>query len=147
MEKEITLTKEMYELEQQHKERRDKELLLKLSIKREEMRELVEQESRMVYNKIKKERYQWGNKTGKYLARLLKKKKTANYIEKVQTITGEVVYKKIEIAKTFQNYYGKLYSINKKDTPDEVKQKHEKSKAFLNEICLNKIPEDKNFVT
>lgn len=45
----------MYELEQQHKKRRDKELLLKLSIKREEMRELVEQESRTVYNKIKKE--------------------------------------------------------------------------------------------
>lgn len=77
------------------------------------------------------------------MARLLKKKKTANYIEKVQTIIGEVVYKTIEIAKTFQSYYGKLYSINKKDTPDEVKQKREKSKAFLNEICLNKIPEDK----
>lgn len=44
-ENKIALTKEIYELEQQKKKRRDKELLLKLSIKREVMRELVEQES------------------------------------------------------------------------------------------------------
>lgn len=60
------------------------------------MRDLIEQETRTAYNQIKKERYQWGNKSGKYLARLLKKEKTANYIEKIQTSFGELVYKTVE---------------------------------------------------
>lgn len=49
--------------------------MLKLSRKREEMRELIEQETRMMYNKVKKVRYLYGNKPGRYLAQALAKKK------------------------------------------------------------------------
>lgn len=45
----IALTKEIYDLKQQHKITRDRELLLKLSGKREAMRDLIEQET---YNLI-----------------------------------------------------------------------------------------------
>lgn len=45
-----------------------------LTCKREVLKDIVEQETRSTNNKIKKERYLWGNKTGKSLARLLKKK-------------------------------------------------------------------------
>lgn len=66
----------------------------------------MEQETRKIFNRIKKERYQWGNKTGKYLAKIFKKKKTANYIEKIQNSTGEMVYITTKIAGVFQKYYG-----------------------------------------
>ena len=70
-----TLIKEIHKLEQQHKHDRTKEILLNLNIKREELREQIEQETRSMFNQVKKERYLWDNKPGKHLANLLKKKK------------------------------------------------------------------------
>lgn len=52
------------------------------------MRDLLEQEARAVYNLIKKERYVGGNKPGKFLAKILKKNKITNYIEKIKTKKG-----------------------------------------------------------
>lgn len=127
-------------MEQQHKKTGEREMKLVITTKREEMKDLVEQETRTAYNRIKKERYQWGNKTGKYLAKLLKKKTTVNYLEEIQTSTGAMVHTTAEIARTFQDYYGKLYSINQQDKIGTIKVK---TKAFLDEVSLNKIPEEK----
>lgn len=52
-------------------------------------------------------------------------------------------YRTREIAKIFQDYYGRLYSINKKITTEEADKKREKTKAFLKDIGLNKLAEDK----
>lgn len=69
------LEQRKFTLEQLHKNKNDSETLLKLSRKREEMRELIEQETRMMYNRVKKERYLYGNKPGRHLAQALAKKK------------------------------------------------------------------------
>lgn len=70
------LIKEIYDLEQRHEKYRgrDQELYQALVLKRDELKDLMEQETRRVFSRISKERYQWGNKVSKHLARMLKKK-------------------------------------------------------------------------
>lgn len=77
------------------------------------------------------------------MAKLQKNKITLNYLEKIKTSTGAMVHNTAKIARTFQDYYGKLYSINQQDTPGTIKERNVKTKAFLEEVCLSKIPEDK----
>lgn len=112
-------------------------MLLILYCKREAMRDLVEQETRATYNLIKKERYLGGNKPGKFLTKVLKKKKTANCIEKIKTTVGDMRYRTREIAKIFQNYYGELYFINKKNTPVETEKKTGENKSFPKRYRIN----------
>lgn len=68
---------------------------------------------------MKKELYQWGDMSAKYLAKMLKKKAGSNFIENIQTGKGEKVYSTPDIAQVSQDYYGKLYSIAQKDTPQQ----------------------------
>lgn len=75
------LLKEIQELEQQHKISGEGEVL-RLQRRREEMRVLIEHETRQMYNLVKKDRYINGNKPGKLLARALKKKKKRLIISK-----------------------------------------------------------------
>ena len=43
--------------------------------KRNELKDLLDQETRRDLNLIARERYLWGNKTNKHLARMVQKKK------------------------------------------------------------------------
>lgn len=133
----LALQKEIKDLEQQHKKTRDGEVLARLFRKREVMRVLIEQETRKLYNLVKKERYLGGNRSGKFLAKVLRKKKNTNYIDKIETRTGDIRYKNKDITLTF----GGLYAINKNDTQEGREQKREKIKNYLKDIGLAKITE------
>lgn len=98
----------------------------------------------MAYNRIKSERYLGGNKIGKSLARILKKKTALNYIEKIQSSIGTTVYNTSNIARTFQECYTKLYAINQNESTEQIRERKVKTREFLNEIGLNKIMEDKS---
>lgn len=65
------LSREIHDLEQQHKTLGKREVWMSLQRSREEMRNLMEQETRKMYNLVKKDRYIYGSKA---LARALKKK-------------------------------------------------------------------------
>lgn len=67
----------------------------------------------------------------------------SNFIENIQTGKGEKVYTTPDFAQVFQDYYEKLYSITRKDTPDKVKKRLDNTKVFLNELGLEKIPLNK----
>lgn len=69
------LTEEIYRLEQEHKKYQGNhiETLQKLVRKRDGLKELIEQETTRVFNRILKERYQWGNKASRNLARCKRK--------------------------------------------------------------------------
>lgn len=131
-----TLIQEIYSLEQDHKKRKGQhqELFHQLVNKREDLKDTMEQESKRTFNIIAKERYQWGNKASKHLARMLKKKKEINYIEKIQNKNGDMVYTTTEIAKVFKDYYGALYSVGQKGQRET--EKAEKTKEFLKNIRL-----------
>lgn len=80
----------------------------------DELKELLEQEMKKTFNKISKERYQWGNKYCKCLARMLRKKKSINFIEKIQNKKGEMIHNTKDIAMVFRDFYELLYSVNQK---------------------------------
>lgn len=70
--------------------------------RREAMRALIEQETRKMYNLVKKERYIGGNRPGRFLAKALRMKKTSNYIEKNKNKRQVILDSKIEIAEIFR---------------------------------------------
>lgn len=105
--------KELYELEQKHKTQLDKATHQKIIIKRGQLSDLMEQETRKVFKNVAKERYKWGNKPGKYLAKISKEKKTQNYIEKIKNGKGEIKYKTTDIAEA-SHYLLQFIICNKK---------------------------------
>lgn len=115
--------------------------MARLYRKREELRDLTEQETRKAFNLVKKDRYINGNKPGKLLARALKKKKNNNYVEKIRTKSGEIRHRTGDIANTFQEFYGGLYAINIKKAQDTKGSKSERTKKFLKEARLPRITE------
>lgn len=137
------LYKEIYDLEQSFKNTGDQGTELEIIIKKEELKDLIEQENRALFYRLKKERYQWGDMSSKYLSKILKRKKRANYFESIQTSNGEKVHATSDIARVFQEYYGKLYSITQKEPPDRVKKRLDNTRALLNEIGLKRIAPDK----
>lgn len=101
-----------------------KEIYLTLILKREQLKEWMEQEERREFNRVLQERFKWDNKPGKYFAKMIRKKKLLNYIEKIKNEKGELVNKTTDIAIAFQKYFSSLYAIKKQGTQsEEVKKK------------------------
>lgn len=94
-------------LQQKHKKQlgqSSRELHQQMVIKRSELKMAMELESRTTYSKIEWERYRWGNKPSKYLAKKVQKKKARNFIERIQTKEGHKEYSSRKIADTFKKY-------------------------------------------
>lgn len=86
----------------------------------------MEQEDRKEINRILQERFTKGNKQGKYLANILRKKKTLNYIEKIKNDKGEIKNKTTDIAQAFSQYYSSLYAIKKQESNQQVEKRRKK---------------------
>lgn len=83
----------------------------------------------------------WGrNKSSRLLAKILRKKKARNYIEKIQNSKGDMVYTTKEIGESFRKYYKDLYSVGKIRGQDGAHEK--KIVEFLNKANLPKITEN-----
>lgn len=95
--------KEISNIEQEHKKQRGlhQETYQMLINKREELKRLMDQETKEKFFQIAKERYQWGDKAGKHLARIFRKKKTRHFIGKIQSTQGSMVYETKEIGEIF----------------------------------------------
>lgn len=138
------LQEEIIKLEQHHKKKGDSETLAKLFRSREAIRQLIEQENRKKYNLVKKERYVGSNRPGRLLAKILSKKKNNKYIDKIRSRTNEIQYRDPDIARTFQEFYSELYSINRNVTPKEREQKQAKIKNYLSEVGMTKLSENEH---
>ena len=76
------------------------------------------------------------NKTDKPLARLLKKKREKNQINKIKSENGEITRDNTEIQRIIRDYYQQLY-VNKMDKLEEMGQ-------FLEQYNLPKLNQKKN---
>lgn len=133
------IIKEIHELEQRHKKQLEKETYRTLILKRDQLKEWMEQEERREYYRVLQERFKWGNKPGKYLAKMIRKKKSLNYIEKIKNEKGEVVNKTTDIALAFQIYFSSLYAIKKQETHLEEEIRKKKIHDYLKKVNLPKI--------
>lgn len=89
----------------------EKEVLSELIIKRDELRELVAEDSFKIRNKYLKNFHQRGNKVGKHLAATVRKMKGENYIEKIKNKKGESRYTTRDIGEEFRQFFASLYSV------------------------------------
>lgn len=122
----------------------DMEIQQALVIKRDELEDLMEQDTRQAFNRVAKDRFQWGNKPGKYLARIIKnKKKSINYIKKIKNNKGDIVYTASEVARVFHNYYSVLYSVRQKGSQKVESKRKQKIQEYLREANLPKISVEK----
>lgn len=67
--------RELQELENKHKNTKEIELYKEMVKKRAQLRDLMAIETRNIFRNVSQERYVWGNKPGKYLARISKEYK------------------------------------------------------------------------
>lgn len=89
----LNLTGEVDKLEQEHKKQSGQqpcEVYQQLITKRTELKKALELDSRIAYSRFVRDRYRWGNKPSKFLAKMVQKKKTRNFIEKIQTKDGHL---------------------------------------------------------
>lgn len=79
-----SLTEEIHRLEQAHKKHKGhhQALFHQLINKREELKDILEQESRRTFKCLARDRYLWGNKSRKHLARVQKKKEKLILLKK-----------------------------------------------------------------
>lgn len=78
----LKLQNEIYDLEQRHKKEAQTEIHRSLTLKREQLKDLLEREDRKEINRVLSELFMMGNKAGKHLANILRRKRTLKYIEK-----------------------------------------------------------------
>lgn len=98
----------------------------------------MEQEERREFNSVSQERFKWGNKPGRCLANIVRKKKSLNYIEKIKNEKGELINKMSDIAIAFQQYYTALYAIKKQESQQE-EEIRKKTQIYLKKAKLPKI--------
>lgn len=137
------LTDELTGLEQKHKKHKcqlPQEIHHRMVIKRSELKTAMEQESRASFNKIAWERYRWGNKPSKQLAKMVQKKKARNFIERIQSKEGLMEYSTRKVAEIFKNYYKELYSVPKQDTSS--KNRTLRYNNYIKKAALPKISEE-----
>lgn len=107
---------EIFKLEQTHKAHRgtDGTPLQQLTIKRDELRDLMEEETNHIMNRYHREKFRWGNKVGKHLSKTLQKKRDSNFIDRIQNKKGDMRFSSREIGEEFRQYFSSLYSVDTK---------------------------------
>lgn len=119
------LYKEIQELEQGTRPRviPDRQTLIG---KKREFEDLLEQERKCAFDFINKEKYQGGNKSGKWLVRRVKEKKNKTFIPKIRNEGGGLEFFSPKIAEVFHSYYSTLYRVGRKE---------EGERRILGSIC------------
>ena len=94
--------------------RRKKIIRIQAEMNEKEMKETI-----VKINKTKSWFFEKINKINKSLARLIKKKREKNQINKIRNETGEVTTDNEEMQRIIRDYYEQLYG-NKMDNPGEI---------------------------
>lgn len=90
---------------------------------------------RGTFSRVSKDRYLWGNKNSRTLTRMLKKKRSIHFIEKIQNKNGEMVHNKKDIASVFRDFYEHLYLVRQVEGQGQQEAQKKRKKEKLCSKC------------
>lgn len=101
-----------------------------------ELQTILDEESLQLRDKNKTQWYEYGNKTEKILAKILKNQQTLTSIIKILKTNGDLTYDSLEISKTFHTHYSQLYNINAQKGNKAEEDKGEEIRNYIEETAL-----------
>lgn len=136
----LELIRDISALERQHKVGLSQSVLMALTKKREDLKNLFHAQQKQQFRIIAQRTYAWGNKSGRLLACSLQQKKAATFIAKIKSKTDELVHYTPAIAVEFRSFYQHLYHVHQ-HIPDQESRK-QFIQDYLIQANLPKLPED-----
>lgn len=137
-----TLTSRIQALEAAHKSSMAATSLPELLQARSELLEALNKQTKRNYILSQKIFYEYGNKSGKILARALHAKKAKTTIHSITDPTGNRLVSNDQIAGQFVNYYSQLYNLHPHDTQKVDNHRRKAIQDFLSNYCPQHIPID-----
>lgn len=107
----------------------------KLNHLKNQLETIIHRKTEFIIQQLKHEKFQFSNKSGKYLANLLQFKKERAFIPSLLNSSGDITQSPQEINNIFLQYYSKLYSSNHNPSQSELDD-------FLNTLELPSLTEE-----
>ncbi len=113
----------------------EQEMLKKICKAKLELNEIINKKTKFLAQRLRWQEFEYGNKSGQFLANQLKINKEKTTICAVKDLTGDTVYDPERINNTFRDFYESLYSPQINPSKDEIDQ-------FLDNITLPKLTDN-----
>lgn len=107
-----------------------------------ELQAMLDEESLRIRDQNRAQWYQYGNKTGKILAKTLKDQQLTTSTIKILKTDVEYTYDPKEILEEFHVYYSNLYNIKTLWGTKEEETNREKIKKYIEETALPRFPKE-----
>ncbi|KAM5158282.1 protein transport protein Sec61 subunit gamma [Mantella aurantiaca] len=135
------LLHKIHELETTHKSSLDRALLPDLITAREQLKNMLFGRATKNLFKCKSSFYDRGNKCGKMLANMLKRKYERAYIPVINKADGNKATQPADISDTFRRYYKNLYNIPGANNLSECLGEGERMWSYLTESGMPHLPD------
>ncbi len=122
-------------LEEAYVSSQEQEMLKKICKAKLELNEIINKKTKFLAQRLRWQEFEYGNKSGQFLANQLKINKEKTAICAVKDLTGDTVYDPERINNTFRDFYKSLYSPQINPSKDEIDQ-------FLDNITLPKLSDN-----
>ncbi len=122
-------------LEESYVSSQEQEMLKKICKAKLELNEIINKKTKFLAQRLRWQEFEYGNKSGQFLANQLKINKEKTTICAVKDLTGDTVYDPERINNTFRDFYESLYSPQINPSKDEIDQ-------FLDNITLPKLTDN-----
>lgn len=127
------LSSKIHTLERAHKSSLATKSLEELLQAREALREEIHKSLRRKYILNQKLYYEFGNKSGKLLAKALQHKKATHTIHEIKDSSWKSFVSPDDIATQFVNYFSKLYNLPHTEMTEPTRNRQEAIYSFLSQ--------------
>ncbi|XP_054631650.1 E3 ubiquitin-protein ligase znrf1 isoform X1 [Dunckerocampus dactyliophorus] len=132
---ESELEKKIQLLETAHADSKDEHILSNLRKLKLDLKEITDKKIQFQLQRLRLEKFEHGNKHGKYLANQLKVNKEKSSISSIRNSGGHITHLPEEINSVFRSFYKNLYTPQIKPSLPDIK-------TFLNNIELPKLNDE-----
>ncbi|CAH2276411.1 Hypothetical predicted protein [Pelobates cultripes] len=133
------LNKDIAELEYRYKQTLDPSTYRELLLNGTQLTGHLNRAIQRSFQQFQHMVYEHGNKCGRLLATLLKKRRNYLYIPKIQNAAGRMCHLPDQISAAFTQYYEDLYNLRRDTQAIETPRRSEAIRVYLDSAELNQI--------